>query len=179
MLAKQAKDAYSLAKSYTPISLTPFIFKLLERVCACYILETALSKTPFHKRQPAYRAMRSKEFAISQVLNEIEKGMTKSSFTLGTFIDISSLFLFVYGEGRPRLDLEYPVYGAHELADEGAFTSVVVLTASFPSGFRRGTGFEPMTLPSLEASRNKFFALCLALYSISVSRLFRYLWLWA
>ena len=90
MLAKQAKDAYSLAKSYTPISLTPFIFKLLERVCACYILETALSKTPFHKRQPAYRAMRSKEFAISQVLNEIEKGMTKSSFTLGTFIDISS-----------------------------------------------------------------------------------------
>ena len=36
----------------------------------------------------------------------------------------------MYGEGRPRLDLEYPVYGAHELADEGAFTSVVVLTAS-------------------------------------------------
>ena len=29
--------------------------------------------------------------------------------------------------GRPRLDLEYPVYGAHELADKGAFTSVVVL----------------------------------------------------
>ena len=38
----------------------------------------------------------------------------------------------------PRLDLEYPIYGDHELADEGAFTSVVVLTASFPSGFRRG-----------------------------------------
>ena len=37
----------------------------------------------------------------------------------------------------PRLlvDLEYPVYGAHELADEGAFTSLVVLSASFPSGF--------------------------------------------
>ena len=27
-------------------------------------------------------------------------------------------FKFVlYGEGRPRLDLEYPVYGAHKLAD--------------------------------------------------------------
>ena len=47
--------------------------------------------------------------------------------------------VFLYGEGRPRLDLEYPVYGANELADEGAFTSVVVLTASFPSGFRRTT----------------------------------------
>ena len=33
--------------------------------------------------------------------------------------------VFFYGEGKPRLDLEYPVYGAHELADEGAFTSVV------------------------------------------------------
>ena len=37
--------------------------------------------------------------------------------------------------GEIDLDLEYPVYGAHELANEGAFTSVVVLTASFPSGF--------------------------------------------
>ena len=27
---------------------------------------------------------------------------------------------FLYGEGRPRLDLEYPVYGACELAVEGA-----------------------------------------------------------
>ena len=58
-------------------------------------------------------------------------------------------FCFVlYGEGRPRLDLEYPAYGAHELADEGAFTSVVVLTASFPSGFRRGRDLNPR--PSLQ-----------------------------
>ena len=41
----------------------------------------------------------------------------------------------MYVEGRPRLDLEYPVYGAHELADERAFTSVVVLTAGFLLGF--------------------------------------------
>ena len=41
----------------------------------------------------------------------------------------------MYGEGGPRLDLEYPVYGAHELANKGAFTSLLVLTASFPSGF--------------------------------------------
>ena len=54
----------------------------------------------------------------------------------------------MYGEGRPRLDLEYPVYGAHELANEGAFTSVVVLTASFPSGFRQGQDLNPR--PSLQ-----------------------------
>ena len=54
----------------------------------------------------------------------------------------------LYGECRPRLDLEYPIYGAHELADEGAFTCVVVLTASFPSGFRRGRDLNPR--PSLQ-----------------------------
>ena len=58
------------------------------------------------------------------------------------------LYVCLYGEGTPRLDLEYPVYGAHELADEGALTSVVVLTASFPSGFRRGRDLNPR--PSLQ-----------------------------
>ena len=37
----------------------------------------------------------------------------------------------LYGEGRPRLDREYFVYGAHKLTDEGGFTSMVVLTTSF------------------------------------------------
>ena len=39
--------------------------------------------------------------------------------------------------------VEYPVYGAHELADEGAFSSVVVLATSFPSGFCRGRDLNP------------------------------------
>ena len=56
--------------------------------------------------------------------------------------------LYLYGEGRPRLDLEYPLYGAHKLANEGAFTSMVVLTASFPSEFRRGRDLNPR--PSLQ-----------------------------
>ena len=45
------------------------------------------------------------------------------------------LLVCLYGEGRPRLDLEYPVYGPHELVDEGAFTFVIILTASFLFGF--------------------------------------------
>ena len=69
--------------------------------------------------------------------------------------DEPNLFL----QCRPRLDLEYPVYGAHELADEGAFTSVVVLTASFPSGFRRGQKLNPR--PSLQSK----LVVCNDLYS--------------
>ena len=57
-------------------------------------------------------------------------------------------FVCLYREGRPRLYLEYPVCGAHELADKGAFTFVVVLTANFPSGFRRDLDLNPQ--PSLQ-----------------------------
>ena len=55
-------------------------------------METALKTNPLHKRQHAYRVGRSTESAISQVLNEIEKGKEKGLHTLTTFIDISSAF---------------------------------------------------------------------------------------
>ena len=66
---------------------------VLERVNAWDIMETAPKRNPLHKRQHAYRMGRSTESAISQVLNEIEKGLnTKKAFTLATFIDIASAF---------------------------------------------------------------------------------------
>ena len=93
MIPKTGKPDYSAPKAYRPISLTPFIFKLLERVNAWNIMETALKNNPLHKRQHAYRMGRSTESAISQVLNEIEKGLnTPKGFTLATCIDISSAF---------------------------------------------------------------------------------------
>ena len=91
-LAKPGKADYSVPKSFRPISLTPFIFKLMERVCAWNILETTLARNPFHKRQHAYRMGRSTESAISQVLNEIEKGRERGLKTNTTLIDISSAF---------------------------------------------------------------------------------------
>ena len=39
--------------------------------------------------------------------------------------------MLTYEEGRPRLDLDYPIYGVHELTSNEAFTSVIVLAASF------------------------------------------------
>ena len=53
-------------------------------------MEGALKKVPFHHRQHAYRTARSTESAISEVLNEVEKGMKGKNFSLATFIDISS-----------------------------------------------------------------------------------------
>ena len=95
-IPKQGKDDYTLAKAYRPISLTPFLFKLQERLSAWNILETALRKNPLHKRQHAYRMGRSTESAISQVLNEIERGKEKGLKTLTTFIDISSAWFPIF-----------------------------------------------------------------------------------
>ena len=41
----------------------------------------------------------------------------------------------MYGEGRPRLDLEYPVYGAHELANEGVLPPWLSSPPVFLLGF--------------------------------------------
>ena len=65
MIPKPGKDDYSKPKAYRPISLTPFLFKLLERANAWDIMETALARNPLHKRQHAYRMGRSTESAIS------------------------------------------------------------------------------------------------------------------
>ena len=77
MIAKAGKSDYAQPKSFRPISLTPFFFKLLERICAWDICDTALRSNPIHKRQHAYRMGRSTESAIAQTLNEIDKELEK------------------------------------------------------------------------------------------------------
>ena len=91
-IGKADKDDYTLPKSFRPISLTPFIFKLLERVASWFIIHKTLKDNPLNERQHAYRTGKSTESAISQVLNQIEKGLLKRSYTLACFIDISSAF---------------------------------------------------------------------------------------
>ena len=59
-----------------------------------------------------------------------------------------SMFVCLYGEGRSRLDQAYPLYGAHELPDEVAVTSVVVLTTSSLYTFPCGRDLNPQ--PSLQ-----------------------------
>ena len=44
-LCKPGKDAYDTAKSFRPISLTPFIFKTLERLVYWHLLDTTLNST--------------------------------------------------------------------------------------------------------------------------------------
>ena len=91
-IPKLGKDDYCEAKSYRPISLTPFLFKLMERTAAWHIVNKVFKDSPLHKRQHAYRVGRSTESAISQVINQLEKGMYTKKFALASFIDISAAF---------------------------------------------------------------------------------------
>ena len=91
-IPKSGKSDYSIAKAYRPISLTPFLFKTLERLCFWHSHEQALEKIPIHQRQYAYKAGMGTETAISKVLDTIEKGMMRRQFAVGCFLDIASAF---------------------------------------------------------------------------------------
>ena len=88
-IPKSGKADYTIAKAYRPISLTPFLFKTLERLCFWHAHETALKDLPIHERQYAYKQGQGTETAISRALDEIEKGMLRRQFAVGTFCDIA------------------------------------------------------------------------------------------
>ena len=114
-IGKPEKEDYTKAKSYRPISLTPFIFKLLERAASWYIIHKTLDENPLNRRQHAYRAGKSTESAISQVINQVEKGLLNRSYTLACFIDISSAF-----------DKLNPTKAAEALLKKGVPKSIVL-----------------------------------------------------
>jgi hypothetical protein len=91
-IPKVGKTAYALAKSYRPISLTPFLFKGLERLVHWHLQETTLTAKPYNKNQHAFRLGRSTETALSQTVNIIEKGVLRNGFTLGVFLDVEGAF---------------------------------------------------------------------------------------
>ena len=78
-IPKPGKDDYAQAKSFRPISLTPFLFKTLERLCYWQIQKTALRSKPINARQHTFQTGKSTETAISQTVNIIEKGLRKKT----------------------------------------------------------------------------------------------------
>ena len=91
-IPKMGKDDYSEPKAFRPISLTPFLFKTLERLCYWEIQETALADRPISKMQHAFLTGKSTETAISQTVNMIERSFRKRKFALAVFIDIAAAF---------------------------------------------------------------------------------------
>lgn len=91
-IPKQGKSDYTSPKSFRPISLTSFLLKTLERLVDRFVRDTYLARRPLHKSQHAYRECRSTETALHQLTYDIEDGMSRSGYSLVSFLDIEGAF---------------------------------------------------------------------------------------
>ena len=91
-IPKPGKDSYEEAKSFRPITLTSFLFKGLEKLVYWHVENTTLKTKPYDDNQHAFRSGKSTESALSQIVNEIEKGVLRRGYTLAVFTDIAGAF---------------------------------------------------------------------------------------
>lgn len=103
---KVGKDDYSLAKAFRPISLTPFLFKALERVVLWELEEKTLSQRPLSKNQHAFRKGSSTESALSDMVDDVESTILRGGYAIGVFLDIQGAF--------DNLDTEAAIRGMRE-----------------------------------------------------------------
>ena len=92
IIPKPGKDDYSKPKSFRPISLSSFFFKLMEKVVKGHIENTFLTKKPLHEQQHAFRSGHSCDTALSVTVDCIESAITRGQYCLGVFLDISGAF---------------------------------------------------------------------------------------
>ena len=79
IIPKRGKSDYSDPKSFRPISLSSFFFKLMEKVVKGHIENTLLTKKPLHDQQHAFRAGHLCDTALSVVVDCIESAILLGS----------------------------------------------------------------------------------------------------
>ena len=92
LIPKNGKKDYSEPKSFRPISLTSFIFKILEKIVKDEIEQKYLSLKPLNEHQHAFRSGKSCESALAEVVDAIESSMLRGEASIGVFLDISGAF---------------------------------------------------------------------------------------
>lgn len=91
-IPKLMKDTYSSPRSFRPISLTPFLFKTLEKLIYWEVESNILSKFPLNPSQHAFRKDYGTDTALSSVVSRIEKATHSRQYTLAVFLDIEGAF---------------------------------------------------------------------------------------
>jgi hypothetical protein len=76
-ISKPAKIDYGDPRAFSPISLTCFIFKALERLVMWRLEESCLKTHPHNENQFAFRKGRSTEHAISKMVDYVETHTAK------------------------------------------------------------------------------------------------------
>jgi hypothetical protein len=79
-------------RTYRPISLSSFLFKIQEQMVGWEIEDTSLKEYPMHKRQHAFRKGHSCDDALTGRVNTIEHAMHNGQFAVTVFLDIRGAF---------------------------------------------------------------------------------------
>ncbi len=87
-VAKPGKTDYYRAKSYRPITLSPVLLKLQEKVILWHMQFDLNMTSLTSEHQYGFKKGSSTETALHKVVHKIEKWIAKKGYVLGTFLDI-------------------------------------------------------------------------------------------
>ena len=146
-MPKPGKPNYKMPRSFRPLSMTSFLFKILE-ILALWRTETVMGEklTDYHDRQYAFRKNRSTENALSNSINSIERHMENGEFCIAIYLDIKGAFdnvttdAIVRAMSKKKLDYEiinwYEDYLRHRTCEStlGGSKVRVQLTRGSPQG---------------------------------------------
>ena len=91
-VAKPGKTDYYRAKSYRPITLSPVLLKLQEKVILWHMQFDLNMTSLTSERQFGFKKGSSTETALHKVAHKIEKWIARKGYVLGTFLDIEGAF---------------------------------------------------------------------------------------
>ena len=91
-ITKPGKTDMTDPRSYRPISLLSHIFKTLERLTLYHLDETAFRNKPMHRNQFAFRKDMGTDNALSNTVNEIERGLANNEYVILVLLDIKGAF---------------------------------------------------------------------------------------
>jgi hypothetical protein len=89
---KPGRNSCSGPRDFRPITLTSFLLKTMKRLIDRYLRDEALAQVPLHPNQHSYRAGKSIETALHQLVVRVEKVLDQQETALGVFLDIEGTF---------------------------------------------------------------------------------------
>ena len=91
-IPKPSSNSYCGPRDLRPISLTLFLLKTIERLVDRFLRDEILALQPLHSNQHAYRAGKSVETALHQLMVWVEKALDQQEIALDVFLDTEGVF---------------------------------------------------------------------------------------
>ena len=79
-------------ENYAPISVLPCFSKILERIMYIRLYNHLIKNNILYSKQFGFQKGHSTEYAIIQLINQINNKFENNEFTIGVFIDLSKAF---------------------------------------------------------------------------------------